>query len=198
MEFRTGDSPLEPRRRPAAAQAAEADAVDTALARAGDRGAFERLYRRHADRVYGLAVRMVGREEAEEMTQEIFVRVWTKIDSFRGDSAFGTWVFRLGVNTILSHRAKMGRHRDRFVQDPEDEIADRTPAPSGARDKALDLADLEKAMGTLPERARDVFVLHDVEGFKHEEIASLLAINIGTSKSQLHRARMLLRRVLAA
>ena len=190
---KTGDRALEPQRRPAASPGG--DSVDAALASAGDASAFERLYRRHSSRIFGLAVRMVGHQEAEEVTQEVFVRAWTKLESFRGEAAFGTWLYRMGINTILSHRAKVGRYRDRHQEDAEDEILERAPARPMGRDGAMDL---EKAMRTLPDGARDVFVLHDVEGFKHEEIAKLLAINVGTSKSQLHRARMLLRRVLGS
>jgi len=132
---------------------------------------------------------MTSMDEAEECTQEIFVRAWTRLGSFRGDAQFGTWLYRLAINTILSHRAKRGRYQER-VQNAEDEFLEQAPAKAAERDHGMDL---EKAISTLPMRARDVFVLHDVEGFRHEEIAGMLAINVGTSKSQLHRARMLLR-----
>lgn len=170
------------------------DSVDAALAGAGDTRAYERLYRRHSGRIHGLAVRMMGPQEAEECTQEVFIRAWEKLDGFRGDSAFGTWLYRLGVNTILSMRARRARHQDRILpaEDAFLEAAPARPAGTGAG------IDVERAMRHLPAGARDVFVLHDVEGFKHEEIASMLSINIGTSKSQLHRARMLLRKHLGA
>lgn len=135
---------------------------------------------------------MTSVDEAEECTQEVFVRAWTKLESFRGDAQFGTWLYRLAINTILSQRAKRGRYQER-VQNAEDEFLEQAPAKPAGRDSGMDL---EKAIATLPTRARDVFVLHDVEGFRHEEIAQMLAINAGTSKSQLHRARMLLRDAL--
>lgn len=190
MQPRAGEQELDPRARPAAST--DGDAVDAALATAGDTAAYERLYRRHVRRIHGLAVRMTSVDEAEECTQEIFVRAWTRLESFRGDAAFGTWLYRLAINTILTARAKRGRYRDRFAE-TEDEVLERAPARPASRDARMDL---EKAIGTLPGRARDVFVLHDVEGFRHEEIAGLLEIDVGTSKSQLHRARMLLRSAL--
>lgn len=159
---------------------------------AGDAAAYERLYRRHVRRIHGLAVRMTSVDEAEECTQEVFVRAWTKLTSFRGDAQFGTWLYRLAINTILSQRAKRGRYQER-VQNAEDDFLEQAPARPSGRDHGMDI---EKAIATLPTRARDVFVLHDVEGFRHEEIADMLAINAGTSKSQLHRARMLLRDAL--
>lgn len=137
---------------------------------------------------------MMGMDEAEECTQEIFIRAWEKMGTFRGDAAFGTWLYRLGVNTILGLRSKRTRRQDRVVL-AEDEVLEAAPArPSGSHEAM----DIERAMRRIPDGARDVFVLHDVEGFRHEEIASMLSINIGTSKSQLHRARMLLRRHLEA
>lgn len=190
MQPEPGEPTLEPRPRPAAG----GDSVDAALAGAGDTAAYERLYRRHAGRIHGLALRMMGPDEAEECTQEVFIRAWEKLGSFRGDAAFGTWLYRLGVNTILTLRAKRSRHQERVIP-AEDEVLAAAPArPSGSGSRM----DLEKALRRIPPGARDVFVLHDVEGFRHEEIASMLSINIGTSKSQLHRARMLLRRHLEA
>lgn len=136
----------------------------------------------------------MGPDEAEECTQEVFIRAWEKLQGFRGEAAFGTWLYRLGVNTILTMRAKRSRHQDRVVL-AEDEVLHAAPARSGGTASRVDL---ERALRLIPAGARDVFVLHDVEGFRHEEIASMLSINIGTSKSQLHRARMLLRRHLEA
>lgn len=164
---------------------------DVRRAAEGDATAFERLYRAHAARIHSLCRRMAGAEEADDLTQEVFVRAWRKLDSFRGDSAFGTWLFRLGVNVILARRATMGNYRARFTNEadagaPIDDRG-RAPARVGSR------LDLERAISKLPEGARRVFVLHDVEGYKHEEIAEMLCITAGTSKSQLHRARMTLR-----
>jgi RNA polymerase sigma-70 factor (ECF subfamily) len=167
------------------------DTVDAALAAAGDAGAFERIYRRHMPRIYSLALRMAGPEEAEELTQEIFIRAWQKLGSFKGKAAFGTWLFRLGVNLILSRRASIQKQRSR--QQHGDDILLDAPARPAKLDAGMDL---EAAIQTLPRGAREVFVLHDAEGYKHEEIAGMLSITVGTSKSQLHRARMMLRSAL--
>jgi RNA polymerase sigma-70 factor (ECF subfamily) len=170
-----------------------ADAEDVALAVAGDRRAFERLYRRHVGRVHGLAGRLMGRYEVEEITQDVFVRAWERLATFRGEAAFGTWLYRLAVNLILGRRAWLGTRRKRFI---EDEVALETaPARPAATDAGLDF---ESAIGKLPPGARTVFVLHDVEGYRHKEIAALLEVTTGTTKAQLHRARMMLRRHLDA
>jgi RNA polymerase sigma-70 factor (ECF subfamily) len=162
-------------------------ASDASLAAQGDVHAFERLYREHAARVHTLVCRMLGNEEADEVTQDVFVRAWQRLGTFGGRSAFGTWLHRLAVNVILSHRKTLAIRRGRFTEDTViDTLAARSPAPELSMD-------FEAAIDTLPEGARRVFVLHDVEGYKHEEITRLLGISIGTSKSQLHRARMLLR-----
>lgn len=118
MKPEPGERTLEPHHRPAATGG---DSVDAALAGAGDTAAYERLYHRHSGRIHGLAVRMMGIDEAEECTQEVFIRAWEKLGSFRGDAAFGTWLYRLGVNTILSMRAKRGRRQDRVML-AEDEV----------------------------------------------------------------------------
>lgn len=165
---------------------------DVALATDGDGRAFERLYREHAARIHGLARRMAGPEAADELTQDVFVRAWEKLDTFRGEAAFGTWLHRVAINVILSARKARGRRRDRFVED--DEGAREAPVRPVAIGAAVDL---EEAIAGLPEGARTVFVLHDVEGYRHEEIADRLGVTVGTSKSQLHRARMLLRAALA-
>jgi len=170
-----------------------ADAEDVSLAVAGDRRAFERLYRRHVGRVLGLAWRLMGRDEAEEITQDVFVRAWEKLATFRGEAAFGTWLYRLAVNLILSRRAWLGARRSRFIAD--DMVLETVPARPAATDAGLDF---ESAMGKLPPGARAVFVLHDVEGYRHNEIAELLDVTTGTTKAQLHRARMMLRRHLEA
>jgi RNA polymerase sigma-70 factor (ECF subfamily) len=154
------------------------DAADAALAAAGDTRAFERLYRNHAGRVHGLARRMAGFEHADELTQEVFVRAWQKLGTFRGESAFGTWLHRVAINVILGRRSVFKRERDRY-QDPETAF-ETLAAPSGSRDTRMDF---ESAIEKLPP-ARRIFVLHDVEGYKHEEIAGLLGITAGTSKAQ--------------
>ena len=170
---------------------ADADAIDAALAASGDGHAFERLYRRHVTRVYNLARRMLGGGDPDEVTQEVFVRTWRKLGTFRGEAAFGTWLHRVAVNVILAHRAARGRERQR--DDQGEATLDLLPSRPSGREDSLDF---EKAMVRLPDGARQVFVLHDVEGYKHEEIAGMLAISTGTSKSQLHHARMALRRYL--
>lgn len=172
----------------------ESTASDVALAASGNREAFERLYRAHVNRVYAVCARMVNdRTRAEELTQDVFVRVWEKLSQFRGESAFTTWLHRLAVNVVLNVRKSDGRTRTRF-QDEEGEIEALPESPSVSVPGAS--IDLEAAIGGLPKGARRVFVLHDVEGFKHEEIAEMLGITAGGSKAQLHRARLLLREAL--
>jgi RNA polymerase sigma-70 factor (ECF subfamily) len=173
-------------------------AQDASLAATGDRQAFERLYREHVNRVFALCVRMTGdRASAEELTQDVFVRAWQKLSLFRGDSAFGTWLHRLAVNVVLNSRKTEGRDRKRFAgqdaggaDDPAEVLLTARPVTPGVA------IDLEAAIRMLPPGARRVFVLHDVEGYKHEEIAEQLAITAGGSKAQLHRARLLLRQAL--
>jgi RNA polymerase sigma-70 factor (ECF subfamily) len=167
---------------------------DVALAARGDRRAFERLYRAHVDKVFTLCTRMVGeRERAEELTQDVFVRVWEKLGQFRGDSAFGTWLHRMAVNVVLNDRQAERRRRERHDDDIENMDAlphgDALPVPGMS-------IDLEAAIATLPPGAKKVFVLHDVEGYTHEEIAGMFGVTAGGCKAQLHRARMLLREAL--
>ena len=165
---------------------------DVALAAQGDTSAFERLYRTHLGRVYNLARRMAGPEAADEVTQDVFVRVWQKLHTFRGEASFTTWLHRLAVNVIVERFRALGTARDRFLADSEDTL-ERMPGHAGSS-RGSDLRlDLDTAMKRLPPGARAVFVLHDVEGYRHEEIGELLGVSIGTSKSQLHRARMTLR-----
>jgi len=173
--------------------AARSENDDAALAAAGDTGAFERLYHAHVARIHSLARRMAGPEAADELAQDVFVRAWQKLGTFRGDAAFGTWLYRLAVNLILGWRAQSGVRRARFL---ESDALELYPATRSARPDLR--VDFETAIERLPAGARQVFVLHDVEGYRHEEIARMLAINVGTSKSQLHRARMILRRHLDA
>ncbi len=165
--------------------------ADAAAAAAGDTRAFERLYAAHAARVHSLARRMLDADIVDDVTQDVFVRVWKKLGSFRGESAFGTWLHRLAVNVILARRKQLGRQRERYLPG-EHALRSRASSP-----ETPGLAmDFEAAIASLPDRAREVFVLHDVEGYKHHEIAELLDISDGTSKSQLHRARMFLREYL--
>lgn len=169
---------------------------DVTLAANGDRHAFERLYRANVDRIFSLCVRMVGdRAKAEELTQDAFVRAWEKLGTFRGDSQFSTWLHRLAVNVVLNDRETEGRRRDRHDDAVEDmdtiSYGDVRPLPV----PGLSL-DLEQAIASLPPGAKKVFVLHDIEGYTHEEIAESLGVTAGGCKAQLHRARMILRRML--
>jgi len=169
----------------------ESETADVALAAAGDGRAFERLYRRHVARIHSLVRRMVGGDtDADEVTQDVFVRGWERLGSFRGEAAFGTWLHRLAVNVVLNWRKGAARGRQRF---DDDAVVELFPGRRSAGDEAMDL---EEAIGLLPPGARQVFVLHDVEGYRHEEIAELMGVSAGTSKAQLHRARILLQRRL--
>lgn len=170
---------------------------DVAHAAAGDRSAFERLYREHVNRVFSLCVRMVAdRGRAEELTQDVFVRAWEKLHLFRGESSFATWLHRLTVNVVLNARKSDGRNKSRFEENDEDAGMDAHAGVVGMPLAPGDLLDLEAAVGKLPPGARRVFVLHDVEGYKHEEIAEMLGVTSGATKAQLHRARLLLREAL--
>ena len=161
------------------------------LAQAGDQRAFERLYRVHHGRVFSLAMRMVGPQWAEDLTQEVFVRAWQKLGTFRGEASFGTWLYRLAVNLILSRRQTLRRRSARQVGGDEmlEGVASRA-APAGLR------LDFEAGIRRLPEGAREVFVLYEIEGYPHADIGKMMGISTGTSKSQLHRARMMLREYL--
>jgi RNA polymerase sigma-70 factor (ECF subfamily) len=175
--------------------AAPAADVDQALARsaaAGDTSAFEALYRRHAARVHGVVARLVGfdRARAEDLVQEAFVRAWQALPAYRFESAFGTWLHRLAVNTALM---ELRARRSRPQADGDDEALDHVGMPDSAGHATALSLDLERAVATLPPRARAVLVLYDVEGWKHEEIADALGMAVGSSKAQLHRARGLLR-----
>lgn len=168
---------------------AEGAAGDVARAAAGETAAFERLYRTHVARVHGLARRMAGGDAADELTQDVFVRAWQKLGTFRGESSFGTWLHRLAVNVIIERFRTLGTERDRFLADADQTLG----RLSAARPSGDFRMDFEQALSRLPAAARKVFVLHDVEGYKHHEIGEMLGISAGTSKSQLHRARMLMR-----
>lgn len=177
-------------------------AADVALAAAGDRVAFERVYRSHVDRVYSVCMRMTAdRAQAETLTQDTFVRAWEKLALFRGDSSFATWLHRMAVNVVLNARKSEGRWRRRVVGGGEDESGAAGGGGLGDVAAAVTFApgewlDMERAIARLPAGARRIFVLHDVEGYRHEEIGSMLGITAGGSKAQLHRARMLLREAL--
>jgi RNA polymerase sigma-70 factor (ECF subfamily) len=173
--------------------------VDLALAercRAHMPGAFDELYRTHAPRLFGLACRMVGRGDAEDLLQEIFLTAHRKMGLYKGEAALGTWLFRLATNLCLDYLRSRGA---RFAQVTEtlDEEPSATSTGSGPVLGVVDRMDLDRAVAGLPPGCRAVFVLHDVEGFEHGEIGELLGISDGTSKSQLHKARLKLRAVLA-
>ncbi|MBT8070040.1 MAG: sigma-70 family RNA polymerase sigma factor [Gammaproteobacteria bacterium] len=164
-------------------------------ARAGDRLAFEKLYRSHCDRIHALCWRMCGgdRALAEDMVQEAFVRAWNKLELFKGDSKFGTWLHRVTVNVVLSDRRiriKRLKREQAFSDDIERVQVGERNVFAGLR------KDLEAAIAGLPERARTVLILYDVEGYQHQEIADMTGMAVGSSKAQLHRARKMVREVL--
>lgn len=183
LPLATGARPSD---RPAPVAPATEDPV--AQARAGDAGAFRGIYETHVGRVYALCLRMTGeRGDAEELTQDVFVRAWERLGSFRGESSFSTWLYRLAVNTVLMARRTSRRRERRIV------LAEHTAPVEGHGAERLDL---ERAIAGLPEGCRTVFVLHDVEGWRHHEIATFAGIAVGTSKAHLFRARRLLREAL--
>ena len=188
--------------RAAIAHATAARAADVELAarcRHGDPDAFEQLYRAHAGRLYSLIFRMAGSaQEAEDLLQEVFLNAHRKLGSFRGESSLGTWLYRMAVNQCLDflrgRQAKMARTTASLDDDGADEPAAFAPlVPS-----AVSRIDLERAIAQLPPGCRAAFVLHDVEGFEHHEVAAMLGVSTGTSKSQVHKARMKLRHLLGA
>ncbi len=163
------------------------EAATVARARGGDTRAFEVLYREHIDRVYGLCLRMTGNVgEAEDCAQEAFIQAWNKLEKFRGDSAFGTWMHRIAVNAVLGRIRKSKREQDRIQV-----VAETGSSPASIGDSG-DLRDLSDAIDRLPEGARHVFVLNAVYGYSHQESSDMLGIAVGTTKAQLHRARRLL------
>ena len=165
--------------------------MNLTLARAqqGDADAFHLLYREHVGRVYALCLRMAGNvAEAEEYTQEVFVRAWERLGTFRGESAFSTWLHRLAVNEVLQARRSSTRREARVL--PTDS---ETMAQHAAPTAHAPMPELEQAIQGLPDGAREVFVLFEIEGYQHQEIAEMTGIAEGTSKAQLHRARRLLR-----
>jgi RNA polymerase sigma-70 factor (ECF subfamily) len=172
-----------------------AESIESLVNRAqeGDTAAFEALYRRTADRVYALCLRMSGDgEQATELVQDVFVRVWERLGSFRGESLFTTWLHRLTLNVVLQDRRRRGRRDAREVGSVDLEWFGREAvrAMPGTR------VDLERAIAALPSKARRVLVLRDVEGYKYEEIARMTGVTLGTVKAQIHRARGLVKEAL--
>jgi RNA polymerase sigma-70 factor (ECF subfamily) len=160
----------------------------------GDRVAMGRLYQLYVGRVYSVVCRMVGYQDAEEVVQEVFIKIFNGIGKFRGDSHIGTWIYRLSVNASLTYLSKRRRHSERMRAAGQlSEVADTPPIGGGA----LDRIQLERALSELPPGYRAVLVLHDVEGLSHEEIADVMGWHRGTSKSQLHKARLRMRRLLS-
>lgn len=173
-------------------EAVTATRADDAVreARAGSVPAFERLYREHAARVHALCLRLTGdAAAAEELTQDVFVRAWERLSTFRGESAFSTWLHRLAVNVVLGERRSAGRRQARVV------LAENVESFgfAGPASSVGDRMDLDAAIATLPDASRVVFVMHDVEGYTHDEIARLTGRAAGTCKALLHRARRALR-----
>ena len=172
------------------------------LAQKGDSCAFEALYRLHSRRVFGVCLRMAGnRSEAEDLTQETFLTIFRKIQSFRGESAFSTWLHRVTVNTVLMRFRKRNRTEEPLEETVErEEDRGNTSAQFGKRDVQLsgtiDRVNLERAINQLAPGCRAMFLLHDVEGYRHDEIAAIAGCSVGNSKSQLHKARMRLREIL--
>lgn len=164
---------------------------DVARAAEGDVRAFEALYRTHLPRVYSLVRRLTGGRDVDELTQDVFVRVWQKLATFRGDASFTTWLHRLTVNIVIERFRSEQTTRRRMLDG--DAVFATLCGPSVSHDLPMDF---EAALEKLPDGAREIFVLHDVEGYKHHEIGTLLGIAPGTSKAQLHRARMMLRKHL--
>jgi len=185
---------------PAAGAASPARAAELALVercRNGDLGAFEEVYRAHAGRVYSLAVRMLGNTaDAEDLLQEIFLAAHRKLGSFRGESALGTWLYRLATNQILDYVRSRSARAGQLTDGLEDDSVIADAAGHRLGDRAIARIDLERALAQLPEGSRAAFVLHDVEGLEHSEVAEVLGIAEGTSKSQVHKARLRLRRLL--
>lgn len=181
--------------------ALSADAEVLARAQAGDHHAFAQLYSLHKRRIYSLCLRMVNNvAEAEDLTQEAFLQLHRKIATFRGDSAFSTWLHRLAVNVVLMHLRKKGlslTSLDEAMEPTHDEGPGRSfGAPDLSLTGSIDRLALERAVADLPAGYRLIFVLHDIEGYEHNEIATMLDCSIGNSKSQLHKARLKLRDAL--
>ncbi len=169
----------------------------TQAASKGDMVAFEEIYQRHHRRVYSICLRMLQNAfEAEDLTQDVFIQLYRKIGSFRGDSAFTTWLHRLTVNQVLMHFRKRTVKFEKTTEEGEtpEQIVPGTGNPF--KMQIVDKLSLENAIEQLPPGYKNVFVLHDVEGFEHEEVARILGCSVGTSKSQLHKARLKLRKLL--
>jgi RNA polymerase sigma-70 factor (ECF subfamily) len=169
----------------------------TKAAAAGDMVAFEELYQRHHRRVYSICLRMLqNASEAEDLTQDVFIQLYRKVGSFRGDSAFTTWLHRLTVNQVLMHFRKRNVKFEKTTEEGETPVQIVSGTENPFRMPIVDKIAIDTAIAQLPDGYKNVFVLHDVEGFEHEEVAKILGCSVGTSKSQLHKARLKMRKLL--
>jgi len=175
-------------------------ATDFELATAaaqGDMAAFEEVYKRHHRRVYSVCLRMLqNTSEAEDLTQDVFIQLYRKIGSFRGDSAFTTWLHRMTVNQVLMHFRKRTVKFEKTTEEGETPVQIVSGTSNPEKMRIVDKIALDNAIDQLPKGYKNVFVLHDVEGFEHEEVARILGCSVGTSKSQLHKARLKLQKLL--
>jgi RNA polymerase sigma-70 factor (ECF subfamily) len=163
----------------------------------GDMAAFEEIYQRHHRRVYSICLRMLQNAyEAEDLTQDVFIQLYRKIGSFRGDSAFTTWLHRMTVNQVLMHFRKRTVKFEKTTEEGETPVQVVPGTESPSKMPIVDKIALENAIDQLPAGYKNVFMLHDVEGFEHEEVAKILGCSVGTSKSQLHKARLKLQKLL--
>ena len=175
----------------------KADFDLTKAAASGDMMAFEELYQRHHRRVYSICLRMLqNASEAEDLTQDVFIQLYRKVGSFRGDSAFTTWLHRLTVNQVLMHFRKRNVKFEKTTEEGETPVQIVPGTESPFKMPIVDKIAIDTAIAQLPEGYKNVFVLHDVEGFEHEEVARILGCSVGTSKSQLHKARLKMRKLL--
>ena len=185
---------------PAVAETVDPSAPDFELCRMaanGNLAAFELVYERYHRRTYSLCLRMTSSQtEAEDLTQEVFIQLFRKIGSFRGDSAFSTWLHRLTVNQVLMHFRRRSVKNEKTSEDGEMPEQTVTGSSNPNKMQVVDRIALKNAIAELPNGYRKVFVLHDVQGFEHEEVARMMGISVGTSKSQLHKARLKLRGLL--
>ncbi len=175
-------------------------AKDIELARAatgGDMFAFEEIYKRHHRRVYSICLRMLqNTSEAEDLTQDVFIQLYRKIGSFRGDSAFTTWLHRMTVNQVLMHFRKRTVKYEKTTEEGETPVQIVSGTSNPEKMRIVDKIALDNAIEQLPDGYKSVFMLHDVQGFEHEEVAKILGCSVGTSKSQLHKARLKLQKLL--
>jgi RNA polymerase sigma-70 factor, ECF subfamily len=178
-------------------QGRTADLALVERCRKGDLGAFEEVYRAHAGRLYSVACRMAGNpSDAEDLLQEIFLAAHRKLDSYRGEAALGTWLYRLAMNLCLDHLRSRAARTNQVTGALDDEIGLQDTASRALAERTVTKMDIERAMQSLPEGCRAAFVLHDIEGLEHREVADVLGIAEGTSKSQVHKARLRLRALL--